>query len=150
MAGRRQHIHDALAELDLRSAIRPIAEVKMAGHLLERRTHNLRAGVAAELSVSRAVIQVTVGMHHGKREARLRQQRAHRLRERHLACIANRPRVDQQCALGPEEKVQKGSFVGRAQALPQDEGLRVVAVHLQWRLRILLTIARAPAPFDIQ
>ena len=52
VAGRWQHVHDTLAEIDLCRAFRPLAEAKMTLHVCERRTDDLGVGVTGELIIA--------------------------------------------------------------------------------------------------
>src|ERR1700722_18461686 len=49
VTGRGQHIDDAVAEIDLRAAIRPVGKAKERAHVLEIRAHQLDAIQALEL-----------------------------------------------------------------------------------------------------
>jgi hypothetical protein len=61
---RRQHIDDAIAEINLCSAVRPIRKAKVLALLLNIRVHQLHAIHALELRIAGAMIQMSVNVHH--------------------------------------------------------------------------------------
>jgi hypothetical protein len=67
MSGSRNHVNDAIAEIDLRKAVRPIGEAKVLPDVSEVGGDNFDIGKVLELRIAEAMIEVTVGVHNDER-----------------------------------------------------------------------------------
>lgn len=78
-----------------------------------------------------------------------RQQTHHGFRQWHLTWIGKIAGIDQKGFFGSDQQVGERSLKCGARIFPQDESLRVVRMHLQWRLGILGAIRCTFIPMNI-
>ena len=137
----------------MRETFGPAFESKERVHPGGLERHHFRRRQRGELRVARAMIAVTVRVHHEQREPRAiddRQQAGHRLGERHALRVFNGTTVDEQGTFGSDEQIEQRRFEIRAQALAQEDRLGLVTMRLQRRLRIFRAVLRAWIPGDVE
>ena len=114
-------------------------------------------GPVGELPVARDVVAVRVGVQHqqpvvvpGVAGEPVRHQVVYGRTQREVLGLRRRPGVDQDGPLGPEEQEQERRLVVDRLVLPEDDGVLVVRVGLDVRVRVVLRGRRAVDPRHAQ
>src|SRR5688572_16236286 len=153
MAGCRDDFDRASAERDARDAFWPFRQAERRAQVFDLCRHDLDSRQRCELRVACTVIAMPVRMQDQQRNLRssLAGHQIHYCHgQRHLRRVFRRPRVDQQRLVLADEQIQQRGFEIRAQALAQNERLRLVLMDLQRRLVGLLAILGARVPLHVE
>ncbi len=153
VARRGDDLDSAATKRDMRDAFGPLRQVERRAQILDLRRHDDDAGMPRKLLIGGAMIAMPMRMQDEQRNlavALVGQQLHDCFRQRHLGRILGRTGIDQQRLVLADQQVQQRRFEVRAQALAQNDRLRLVVVDLNRRVGRLLAVFGSFVPVHFE